>query len=228
MATFTLKRKESTIATIASEKRTPIQGAPIGAPVDAKVQGLMFYNECMALQRSTFGTWTTLAHKCFALSVEARSEFISHVNNGLKGMRGEVARANYDGDEKGKGPKREVSSATVQVSRMRRIATAANKGASMAGLGAFYGVKDPEHIGYNRVYDYVVAFLRGAAANKPGRPAKLLVAKCAGWLANATKGANKTERTKDMIATDKGFREALEALIAEWTPETATTEGDHE
>lgn len=222
MATFTLKK--SAAAIIADEKRVPVAATIIGAPVDAKVQGLMFYNECMALTKQHQFSWTSLAHKCFDLSIEARQEFIKHVSKGLKTMREEVANAHYNGDAKSPKAKNEVSSATTQVSRMRKIAEAANKGASMAGLGAFYGVQDPENIGYKRVYEYAQAVANAQVPSK-GRPVTLLVSKCDKWLAAVTKNPP-ANRTEDMAKLDAVFAKKLQALIAEYLPEDAGNDAE--
>lgn len=211
-------RKSTTMQQIAETKALPIVARPVGADVDAKLQGTLLAQEVFATLKGQYGTWTTFAHRVFAMSIEARNAFSESVKGQLKAMRGEVARVNY-GADKDKNANREVRVATVQVSRLTKIAEACNKGASMIGLGKFYGVADPQNVGYNRAYDYAVAYLSGVAANK-GRPATLLVAKCTKWLETMVKTPAKG-RTDDMAQRDAVFAKALAALIAEHTPADA-------
>lgn len=212
--TFTV-RKESVMAQVTDAKLMPIRGAIIGLALDAKKQGTVLAHEVFAALKQQHGTWVTFAHRVFAFTHDAREAFVASVKTQLQEiMRNNMHTHGMSKKDAGK----EVRSSIVQVSRLVKIANAAQKGASLAGCGSFYGIKDPEHVGYNRVYNYAVDYLKAQGANK-GRPVSALVTKLHKWLDVAVEVQSKAQRSDEMVALDKATATQLRILIARLTPE---------
>lgn len=202
---------------VSDARMTPIKGAIIGLALDAKMQGTVLAQEVMAEVKAEHGRWVKFAHRVFGMTPDARDAFVAAVKGQVKEIYGNVMEI-HGMSKKDAG--KEIRSSIVQVSRLVKIAQAANKGASMAGLGAFYGVKDPEHVGYNRVYTYAVAVMKAEVANK-GRPVSPIVVKLSKWLAATVESQGKAERTAEVEALDDATVAEVQRIIAKLQPKTA-------
>lgn len=210
--TYTV-RKTHPMANIAEQQMQPMTQAPIGLALDASMQGNVLASEVFATLKQQTGAWVTFAHRVFGLTPDARDAFMKAVKAQLRNIMSENMET-HGATKKDMG--KEVRSATVQVSKLVKIANAAQKGASLAGLGKAYGVKDPQHIGFNRVYSYAVDYLKAEGSNK-GRPVTPLVVKLHKWL-DTQLAALKAERPDDVKELDDTVQAQLQKLIEKYEP----------
>lgn len=188
---------EHALQTIASSGSTPMKTQPlptVGSDVKSVANTLA--NEVIAQAMSVSTTWKGYALRIIALPADGRTQFLTSIDNWLKGIRKTTAETmgntTRDGKpdptkEDGKLASKRVNSATVEVSKLRKIAQAWNSGGSTEGLVDYvrrvqrapnFSEADIPQLGYEVVVEYARTFSESTA----GRKADPWIIKLSKWM----------------------------------------------
>lgn len=188
---------EHALQTIASSGSTPMKAQPlptVGSDVKSVANTLA--NEVIAQAMSVSTTWKGYALRIIALPADGRTQFLKSIDDWLKGIRKTTAETmgntNREGKpdptkDDGQRAAKRVNSATVEVSKLRKIAQAWNSGGSTEGLVDYvrrvqrnpnFGEQDLPNLGYEVVVEYARTFSESTA----GRKADPWIIKLSKWM----------------------------------------------
>lgn len=188
---------EHAMQTIAASGSTPMKAQPlptVGSDVKSVANTLA--NEVIAQAMAVSTTWKGFALRIIALPTDGRTQFITSIDAWLKGIRKGTAETMGSMTSDGKpDPTKEdtrlagkrVASATVEVSKLRKIAQAWNAGGSTEGLVDYvrrvqrapnFTEADLPNLGYEVVVEYARTFSESTA----GRKADPWIVKLSKWM----------------------------------------------
>jgi len=151
------------------------------ATLDDKMAGNMLALEVMATAQTQGQVWRRFAMRVIESNIEQRAAFIDAIDRGLKELR----EQNKLGDlVDAKVAKKRVAVATVEVSKLRTVASAFNGGATVEGLVQYVASAtktqsvELDNIGYTMIVEYARTF----STSKAGRKADTLLVKFGKWL----------------------------------------------
>lgn len=187
-------------ATILAMGATPITKATIAsAGKDATLQAMSTVQEVLAHVKEDDRFWYNMGRRIIDGTTDYRAQFVKQLNSALKDMRAGNAQAldtsvNTDGKpdpskDARKQASKNVAAVSVNISRLRTLATAFNGAATVQGLIEFYVAQGKarsdgitlDHVSWTCMHQYAVTFGEG----KAGRPAHTWLQKFGKWLEGA-------------------------------------------
>ena len=203
-------------AAIAESGATPISKAVVAtAGRDATMQAMTTVQEILAHAKVENSFWHGMGKRIIEGTTDFRAQFVKQLNSALNDLRTGNAQAldgsvNSDGKpdpskDARKKASANVAAATVEISRLRTIATAFNGAATVQGLIEFYVSQGKaksdgitlDHVGWAAMYKYAVTFSEA----KAGRPKHTWLQKFGKFLDSAGKvGEDATDAEKEQYA----------------------------
>ena len=178
---------------------------------DDRMAGSMLAHEAVALAMGDSVKWRTLAVRVINLTVEARKVFIETLKDSGKMMRDAHKSAGFEK----KFTAAQINSFNVQLSKLRQVANAWNKGGDLHGMAVFLNSKqedEAKHVSEtdilaNAGFEAFVTYARTFSEGKPGRPPQ-------SWMTKAQKWLETNKPDEDATPTEVG---AYTAMLEQFT-----------
>jgi len=159
-----LVQKSGSMAGIAESGSLPITKQPLPAEgLDARMLGNNLALEVVALATMDQNRWHRVAWQIIKGTTDMRAAYLKAIKKQQLVMKDAVEDAH--GDDKT--ARRQLASATVNISCCNTIATAFNAGATVEGMVEYFRVSDPENLGFQKLVEYARTFSQSKAGRKP-------------------------------------------------------------
>jgi hypothetical protein len=192
MRVHTIARQHP-MAAILAAGALPMVAQPVPTmPQDDKQTGFLLAQECIAFMQTNAQGWQGKAMQLFRLTNEARTAFLSSLSAWLKLQTATVQTITGQDEKRAR---KNLASATVQISKLRTIANALNSGGSMKGLQEFHHVNDPQNLGFQSIYEWAQTFSKA----KAGRTRDSMLVKLRKWIEANEKDDKNTREDKDVL-----------------------------
>jgi hypothetical protein len=166
---------------------------------DDRYVGTMLANEVMATAMLESKTWRSYAMRLIETNMEAREAFLK----AIKATLTEARKANRLDDvvDKKTSSKR-VASATVEVSKLTKVAEAWNNGATVRGLIEYVNTANKAQLTGADVgmigYALIVEYARTFSTSKAGRTPDTLIVKFGKWIEQQAKAGFDVETDREV------------------------------
>lgn len=203
MSEHALAKLASGASSVLATKDQGLDHAKRVATLDDKMVGNMLAQEAWATARNHANPWKGFADRIIGLNMEARAAFIAAVDSMMK----EGTKENtLDGSVDAKTARKRLTSATVEVSKLRTFAKAFNAGASEDGLIEYVRLstklKDTQPLVLADIaWMWMAEYAKTFSDSKAGRKPDTFLVKLNKWL----------EKNKP---TDEKEQPAYDAIVA--------------